>query len=260
MSRKMKPKHFLDTFQGFPICPSYKYLGLQLTNKLSMLKQLDYIKNKSQLIHQKLSPLLYNSELDTRKSLWQVFIQPLIEFILPLYKWETSISNIQKADTVIRGTFKLFTGLKKNTANDVVDFLSGYNFPRRSQVIQEISFCKWSSRKKGEKFQYNFLPEEIKEALNYHQLNRCKRMPAELVQYINTFTSICQNCGVPNTAQHLTVQHDCKVPNLRKVLQLTERIQESKVSRRESLTKIKNILKPLLAKVQLCINTPKKRS
>jgi len=165
MSRKMKPKLKLDTFQGFPICPSYKYLGLQLTNKLSMLKQLDYIKNKSQLIHQKLSPLLYNSELDTRKSLWQVFIQPLIEFILPLYKWETSISNIQKADTVIRGTLKLFTGLKKNTTNDIVDLLSGYDFPRRSQVTQESPFASGLLRRREKNSNIIFFQKRLKKLL-----------------------------------------------------------------------------------------------
>lgn len=34
INRKMKRTLTQEIFQEFPVCPSYKYLGLQLTNKL----------------------------------------------------------------------------------------------------------------------------------------------------------------------------------------------------------------------------------
>jgi len=89
----------------------------------------------------------------------------LIEFILPLYKWETSISNIQKADTVIRGTLKLFTGLKKNTTNDIVDLLSGYDFPRRSQVTQESPFASGLLRRREKNSNIILFQKRLKKLL-----------------------------------------------------------------------------------------------
>lgn len=114
-----------------------------------MTEQLKYIKRKSESIYQRLSPFLYNANLDIRKSLWQVFIQPLFEFILPLYRCEPALNNKSKADSVIRGSFKLFTGLKSNTANTVVDVLSGYDFKRRAELVYKISMLKWTFRKSG---------------------------------------------------------------------------------------------------------------
>ena len=95
---------------------------------LTMQSQLSFIKRKSGEIHKKLSPFIYKADLDTRKSLWQVFIQPLIEFVLPLYNFESAKCHIIYANSIIRGSFKLFTGLKKNTPNRIVDLLSGYDF------------------------------------------------------------------------------------------------------------------------------------
>jgi len=68
MKRNLKNKQF----HGFPVCNEYKYLGLRLSNKLSMNSQLSYIKNKSVNIFQKLSPSLYGTDLDTKKSMWQI--------------------------------------------------------------------------------------------------------------------------------------------------------------------------------------------
>ena len=79
-------------------------MRLRLTNKLSMGSQLCYIKNKSEDIHRRLSPFLYKADLDTKKNLWQIFVQPLIEFILPLYKWETAKTNILKTNSIIRSS------------------------------------------------------------------------------------------------------------------------------------------------------------
>jgi len=151
---------------GFPICKEYRYLGLRLTNKLSMGSQFCYIKNKSEDIHHRLSPFLDKVDLDIKKNLWQIFVQPLIEFILPLYKWETAKTNILKATSIIRSSFKLFTGLGRSTSNKIVDVLSGYDFEQRETLIHEISQRKWISRKKGKILDYNDLSSESKELMN----------------------------------------------------------------------------------------------
>jgi len=63
--------------------------------------------------------------------------------------YKPALNNKSKADSVIRGSFKLFTGLKSNTANIVVDVLSGYDFKRRAELVYKISMLKWTFRKSG---------------------------------------------------------------------------------------------------------------
>ena len=67
VGRMMKTKLKADFFEGFPVCKEYRYLGLRLTNKLSMNSQLNYIKTKSRNIFQRLSPFLYGADLDTKR-------------------------------------------------------------------------------------------------------------------------------------------------------------------------------------------------
>ena len=89
LGRHMKPNLTETEFEGFPVCAEYKYLGLKLNNKLYMDSQLKYIQLKSEDIFRRLSPLLYKADLDTKKNLWQIFVQPLCEFVLPLVVQKT---------------------------------------------------------------------------------------------------------------------------------------------------------------------------
>ena len=253
ISRNMSRRLTQDTFQEFPVCQDYKYLGLHLTNKLSMLNQLEFIKRKSKNIFQRLSPLIYNADLDTRKSLWQIFVQPLFEFVLPLYRCEPALTNKLKANAVIRGSFKLFTGLKPNTANAIVDLLSGYNFEYRADLIYTISMLKWDSRKAGEQFRYESLPNWMKYKLEKQRSNLCRRLPFEVVQYINSMTSMCPSCSKPNTPNHLLIQHNCWLPNLNELLLMTRAAQDAKISRKEGLAAVREIINPFLTKMKLCI-------
>jgi len=183
-----------------------------------------------------------------------VLIQPLIEFILPLYKWEPSCYNLRRADSIIRSSFKLFSGLKPNTDNQTVDLLSGYDFKSRATLMHHISQEKWAYRKKGDRFQYEFLPQEVKEKLTTNKLNVCKRMPKELIYYLNTTKSICPICKVPNSFCHLETQHNCTLPNLGQVLKMISPIQRAKMPRRECLNMIKELIMPLLLKMRKSID------
>ncbi len=58
MGRRMRPKLLDKSVSGFPICSEYKYLGLRLTNKLSMKNQLDYLKSKYQELVQAAAPVV----------------------------------------------------------------------------------------------------------------------------------------------------------------------------------------------------------
>jgi len=65
-------------------------------------------------------------------------VLPLCEFLLPLYAQEKAKSWRKKAETAIRGSFKSFLGLMQSTSNQIVDQLSGFDFVKRSKLIQTI--------------------------------------------------------------------------------------------------------------------------
>ena len=79
-------------------------------------------------------------------------------------------------------------------------------------------------------------------------------MPLEFVRYLNITKSFCQVCKTRNTLSHLQTIHDCQVPDVPTLLQMTLRAQNSKVPRRESLEMVKQIINPFLMKIQRCIN------
>ena len=88
---------------------------------------------------------------------------------------ESSKSNRKKDDSVIRGTSKLFTGLKRNTDNYTVDLLSGYNFQSRAQLLYQLLMEKWNRRKIGDRFLFNNLPKSILDAFPLNKRNVCKK-------------------------------------------------------------------------------------
>ena len=213
--------HLAETeFEGFPVCAEYKYLGLKLGNKLYMDSQLNYIREKSQDIFRRLSPLLYKADLDTRKNFWQIFVQPLCEFVLPLLVQETSKTSQNQALGTIRRSFKLFTGLTKGTPNEIVDKLSGYNITLRARMVKWISEEKWHARVQRRSPYFDMMPNDLKPT---KQNNPCKRMPGEMIQYINLSRSICKECRVPNTVKHLLYKHEAQIPDWE---ELTTKIQD----------------------------------
>jgi hypothetical protein len=253
IGRHMKKKLLQGSFCDFPVSNEYKYLGLKLSSKLTMRSQLQFIKDKSESLYRKLSPFLHKAELDSRKSLWQLFIQPLVEFLLPLYFWETSYTWIQKANSIIRCSFKLFTGLKVNTSNKVVDILSGFNIQKRARLTYEIYSLKWFYRKRNTKFTFDLLPQPLKDTLNSKKRNFCKHMPFELIKYLNILKSLCPQCGVPNSISHLEYVHNCKVPDFDTILKDSLILQESKIPRRKCLDTIRLMLQDILLQIKICI-------
>ena len=79
-----------DTFMGYPIVNKYKYLGTWLDQKLTLDTQLQHIQKRTYAIRSRLTPTLYGASLDFRKNLWQIFVAPLYEFLLPLFYYEQS--------------------------------------------------------------------------------------------------------------------------------------------------------------------------
>jgi hypothetical protein len=176
----------------YPIVSQYKYLGTWFNQKLTMDTQIGYIIKKTNFIRSRLVPALYNATLDFRKNLWQIFILPLYEFILPLYYYEEAATNKEKLSLLLRNSFKSYTGLKKNVDTQLIEDLMTYNLPTRSCHLHYISTQKWVARLNGTVYEQYGDPNEF--ARPKRALNLCKNQPKAMIKYINMQTVPCPMC------------------------------------------------------------------
>jgi len=227
VSRHMKPLLSQnDLIEDIPVVTNYKYLGMRINQKLTMSDQLSYINNRAEDLQRRLSPFLLNSDLDTRKNLWQVFIQPLCEFLLPLYKYETAESRKLTAERIIKKTFKSFLGLHRNTPDSITESLMGYDYKKRSEFMYQVSIAKWKARK--ERTLFNLIMHPEIQSLYKKPENICRRVPLEFVKYINLTRSICRSCNKINTINHLNTYHKCSALEISEVLDQLRTFQKTR--------------------------------
>lgn len=221
-----------ETFLGYPVVEKYKYLGTWLNQKLTLDTHLTHIQQKTFFIRKRLSPTLYNASLDFRKNLWQIFVAPLYEFVLPLFKYEQSKTKRERAETLLRKSFKSYTCLKKTVKTDLINDLMGYELTERSEYLYHVSEQKWIFRERGEAYKQSedkCLPAKKQ---SQHQ-NLCKNMPKMMVKYINMQTALCPKCKqngrlVACSRDHLEYSHDILIDT---IYQLTEKLKTPKEAR-----------------------------
>ena len=191
-----------EYFMEYPIVNQYKYLGTWLNQKLTLDTQIQHITKKVNFIRSKLSPSTYHATLDFRKNLWQIFVQPLIEFTLPLYFHEEAATRKAKLEILLRNSFKSFTSLKKTTKTDLVDRLMGYDIKARSEELHAISQKKWDCRKEGRLYERTHVKN--KESVSR---NLCKNLPKSMIKFINMQTSLCPTCKCKNEIARCSKEH-----------------------------------------------------
>jgi len=203
-----------DKLMNYPIVSQYKYLGSWLNQKLTVNSQLEHIIKKTNYIRHRLTPTLYNSSLDFRKNLWQVFILPLYEFTLPIYYHEETKSGKTRVELSLRKSFKSFTGLKKTVNTELVENLMAYNAQERSQILFRLSEQKWEYRQKGEYYDPKQDPSLI---LPESQPNLCKNQPKNMIKYINMQTALCPVCKNNINDSSIPFKARCSLSHLEKV-------------------------------------------
>ena len=199
-----------DYWMGFPIVDKYKYLGTWLNQKLTMDTQISHIQKKTYFIRSKLSPALYNASLGLRKNLWQIFVVPMYEFLLPLFFHEQVEIRKQKIDQMMRMSFKAYTGLKKTINNSIVEDLMGYNLIKRASILHHISEQKWNYRERNQLYD----PQNDQVVNDYRDSksnNLCKYLPKSMVKYLNMQTSLCPECFKFNIKTRTSLDHLRKV-------------------------------------------------
>ena len=233
-----REKHH-NVFLGYPIVPEYRYLGTLLTEKLTIDSQLAAIAKKSRFIASKLFPALHNSTLSYRYNMWQIFIAPLFDFILPLISVEFYASPVQRAELLLRKTLRQFTFLHNNVSINTFHNLFNYHLRDRAKLLEYISHQKWLARLQGRHYyptrDLHF--SELSEQCTHP--NRCKLLPSQFVTLTNTLTTICPVCRLNNdtkiicTQQHLKQKHRLEIDGPNEIIQLAEQIREDEKTRKK---------------------------
>ena len=219
-------------------------------------------------MRRKLAPSLYNATLDLRKNLWQMFILPLYEFLLPIYSSEGSTTKKQKVERLLRNSFKSYTGLKKRVDTRLINELMGYNMETRSEQILYISEQKWTWRLQGKLYDPEEDTNRGKASLNKVP-NLCKNEPKAMIKYINIQTCLCPKCKAKNllfrcTKDHLKEVHNVEVDSVsmitNEVVKLTEAEgkknpkKEKKLKRRELVEFAEKLIQTNLEKFKNFLN------
>ena len=253
---RMKKKLSLkigNTIMGYPIVSEYKYLGTWLNQKLTLETQINHIVRKMNFTRDRLSPILYNASLALRKNLWQVFITPMFEFTLPLYSYEKAELEKVRLETLLRRSFKNFTGLRKNVSSELIQDFMGYNLKERSEYIQYVSEKKWEFRTQGKKYigaedpHFKFLrkTQGSKDAVNL-----CKDQPKLMIKYINMQTTLCQRCKEKDiitrcSKSHLSLYHHVYIADIYSIAsEVLKKTNKVNWSRKKIMKFAETILQP----------------
>ena len=259
-----------DTFMEYPIVNQYKYLGTWFNQKLTLDTQIQHILEKTYFIRSRLSPTLYTASLDFRKNLWQIFVIPMYEFMLPLCYHEESSTKKELVQRMLRKSFKSYTSIKKTVRTDLIHDLMGYDISERSKHLHYISEQKWKYRELGKAYKQSE-DKNLTLSKEAQSKNMCKYLPKSAIRYINMQTCLCPSCKVKGviarcTKEHLQNNHQIdidtiytlveQVQNLKNDLTTTTKKGEAKgkIERRSLLEHAEKIFQPNIEKIKGFLN------
>jgi len=230
MSRYQKnEKKWLEdnqhNYKGYPILFEYRYLGTILNEKLSIHSQVKFIKSKAFFIGNKLMPLLRCSSLESRYNLWQIFISPLFEYLIPLLSAEEYITHQNNVERLQRSTFRQFTFFCKTVPESLIEKLMNYKIKHRINILTYLSQKKWEYRKRGILYrpQRDYIYQNL-ERENTTE-NGCKRLPAEFISYVNILTMICPICPKSIcSSNHLKAVHKLEIQTPEEIIEVAKRM------------------------------------
>ena len=135
--------------RGYPVVDTYKYLGVWIDYRLHLYDHLKHIKGKTEKIHRSLRRLCKNKfSPQTWLNLWKCYILP--HFLYTAVATETRREHVRESskrlEKMVRISFKKFMGLKKNTRDELVTLVSGFNFEEFSRRITSLAEARWRAR------------------------------------------------------------------------------------------------------------------
>jgi hypothetical protein len=105
-----------------PIVKQYKYLGVDIDGKGDIKTYIAKVAKKSNFIFHKLAgmlSMLSKSSFEMRKSMWNCFIRPLFEYVMPIIDFQ-SLGTKGAFVRLLKTSFKKFMGMKKSLDDSII--------------------------------------------------------------------------------------------------------------------------------------------
>ena len=225
---------------GIPLVNEYKYLGTRLDCKLTMKKQLDFIKEKANFRFTRLYPYLSNATAGGRKDMWRTMICPLFNALLALLYFEPSKLNKEKVLKLWRETFKRFMIIPKNTKTELVDEMIGIDFEDLIYVNTQNSAIKWQAR--CERIRPKLI--ERKERVDY-----LRGVPNEWCSILKQQSSLCPLCkNSIRNARHMENVHGIEILPYDEIWEGIKELYEYETKKQKKKDPIKKVKREVFLK------------
>ena len=175
--------------------------------------------------------------------MWELFINPHIDFMAPLLLVEKAKTNWGKVERAIKKSMKKFTGLSQSTPDKFLFGMLGFDLRWKCQKTWKEGLDKWEERKKGK-----MTP---KEKVNCPvDFPSTKWVPKEFIAFNNVLTAMCPKCPkIIMNCKHLEETHNIHIEDPLTLLRIIEERMEANESRQDRMNKAKAIIDEQLKKI-----------
>jgi len=236
--------------EGIPICTSYKYLGLNIDNRMSAQHHINLTKSKINYLIYRLKWVPRNmASPKLRHNLWTVFIRPLLELGMMLRIVCNDSDNLA-LQRWIRGTFKRMMGLNQGVSNRICQRLMAVDLEEESKKRIERAEKRWRMRT-----QMREEEDEVRDRIDAlsHKGN-LKWVSEEMIMVANMMNhTICKRCEQNRISpKHITEAHGeiCVEPDLESDLEQimgikTEKWRKLSGDERRIIEKVRELYKKI---------------
>jgi len=214
---------------GIPVLSSYKYLGLDIDNKLTGDVHMGLMNRKINFLNCRLAPLLSKISTDFRINLWKVLVKPLYKPVLALVSGN-NLSRVKALEVNLKRSMKKFAGLARTTNDTVLERLFVFDIPVLAKKQEEEARRRWALRCNG---------TEVCHLMNSRKQNT-PILPKIFAKYNNILSSKCPKCKgfFRNSSSHLSSVHGKTLPSpLSLINELECDFPRGKYSCREAILK-----------------------
>ncbi len=193
-----------ELIENVPIMATYKYLGVLLDNKLTLIPHLKWLTRKERFIYHKLYPMLRCCSFTLRANLWIVFISPNFRYIAPIIRM-VNMSEIRREELagMVRASKRKFLMLLNSIPNTTVEALLPFDTGRIGDDTRPRAEKKWERRKRRETIQNESGPKLRDSTKPF--------FPGNLAKIINLQAAECPRCSHTKFfkmgVKHITEKH-----------------------------------------------------
>jgi len=187
-----------EEIKGIPVVTSYKYLGLNLNNRMDTRHHLAVMAPKINYLVYRLSLAPRGgTTLRLRANMWHVFVRPLIEMCL-IFDALSNKTEKKAVRALSLKTFKRICGVTQSTSTEIMKRLMGMDIEERAKEKLRLAKEKWEKRRKNEIW-VGVREERKEEGVDLRVI------PQSMVRVLNLLDKV--ECGLCRNKDRLTGRH-----------------------------------------------------